>query len=174
MGTKEKRREIWKDRKKEEEAQRAYTKRNHLAYGPFSTYKTFPNESLSPKLEKEKIFRKTTTKTLEVVERPYLTVDSSFQKPKQRRKSPILNKCEDLMQILWEDGYRKEMPWHTLKEYIIATCGGFRTTITDYLGKRAKYYQSRGRKGILKTPAKQGYLERFGFIQKKNAETRLP
>lgn len=71
------------------------------------------------------------------------------------------------MQILWEDGYRKEMPWHTLKQYVIAICGGFRTTITDYLGKRAKYYKGRGREGILKTPGKQGYLERFGFIQKK-------
>lgn len=44
--------------------------------------------------------------------------------------------------------------------------GGFRTTITDYLGRRAKFYKKRGLEGVLKTPAKQGYLEKFGFIEK--------
>ena len=116
---------------------------------------------------KERILRK----TLEVIERLYLTVDSQFRepaKPKRRRKSPILRKCEELMEILWEDGYRNEIPWHTLRGYVVAVCGGFRTTVSDYLGKRAKYYKSRGREGVLKTPAKQGYLEGFGFIKKKS------
>jgi hypothetical protein len=100
-----------------------------------------------------------------------LVVERRFReesKPTLRRKSPILRKCEDLMEALWEDGYHHEISWRLLKEYVIAICGGFRTTVVDYLGRRAKYYRSRGRMGVLKTPAKQGYLEKFGFIEKRS------
>ena len=100
-----------------------------------------------------------------------LVVERRFReesKPTRRRKSPILRKCEDLMAALWEDGYCHEISWRLLRDYVIAICGGFRTTVTDYLGRRAKYYRSRGRVGVLKTPAKQGYLEKFGFIEKRS------
>jgi len=100
-----------------------------------------------------------------------LVVERRFReksKPTRRRKSPILRKCEDLMEALWEDGYRHEISWRLLRDYVIAICGGFRTTVVDYLGRRAKYYRSRGRVGVLKTPAKQGYLEKFGFIEKRS------
>jgi len=72
------------------------------------------------------------------------------------------------MEALWEDGYRLQVPWKLLREYVVAMIGGFRTTVADYLGKRARYYSSRGREGVLKKPAKKGYLERFGFIEKKS------
>lgn len=87
-----------------------------------------------------------------------------------RRKSPILNKCEDLMQILWNEGYRQQITWNLLRDYVIKCCGGFRTTIQDYLGKRAEYFKSRGREGCLKTPSKKGYLEKFGFIEFLNRQ----
>lgn len=74
------------------------------------------------------------------------------------------------MQILWNEGYRKQITWNLLRDYIIQHCGGFRTTIHDYLGKRAEYYKSRGREGCLKTPAKKGYLEKFGFIEFLNRQ----
>lgn len=91
-------------------------------------------------------------------------------KPSIRRKSPILRKCEDLMETLWNDGYRKQITWNLLRDYITQCCGGFRTTVQDYLGRRAEYYKSRGREGCLKTPAKKGYLEKFGFIEVLNAK----
>lgn len=100
-----------------------------------------------------------------------LIVERRFReepKPTRRRKSPILRKCEDLMEALWEDGYRHEISWRLLRDYVIAICGGFRTTVVDYLGRRAKYYRSRGRVGVLKAPARQGYLEKFGFIEKRS------
>jgi hypothetical protein len=87
---------------------------------------------------------------------------------KTRRKSPILRKCEDLMETLWGDGYRQQITWNLLREYIVKHCGGFRTTQQDYLGRRAEYYKSRGREGCLKTPARKGYLEKFGFMQVVN------
>jgi len=87
---------------------------------------------------------------------------------KKRRRSPIFAKCEDLMEELWNCGYRKEIPFETLRYYVQLVCGGFRTTVFDYLGKRAKFYTSRGREGILKEPAKFGYLERFGFVSLKS------
>ncbi len=99
-----------------------------------------------------------------------LTVERRFPapfKPKRRRKSPILRKCEGLMEQLWEDGYRQQITWHQLRGYIVELIGGFRTTVTDYLGKRASYYRSRGRIGVVKHPAKRGYLEEFGFIERK-------
>jgi hypothetical protein len=70
------------------------------------------------------------------------------------------------MEALWEDGYEKQITWHELKDYIIKYIGGFRTTITDYLGRRAIPYKSRGMHGVIKHPAKKGYLEKFGFIEK--------
>ena len=110
----------------------------------------------------EKILRKITT--IEALERPF----SKPVKPKQRRQSPILRKCEDLMEALWEDGYHNEIPWHTLRDYVVSMCGGFRTTVTDYLGKREVFYKSRGRQGVLKCPAKKGYLEWFNFVSLKS------
>jgi hypothetical protein len=89
---------------------------------------------------------------------------------KARRKSPILRKCENLMETLWTEGYRKQITWNLLREYITKHCGGFRTTQQDYLGRRADYFKSRGREGCLKTPARKGYLEKFGFIQVLNAK----
>lgn len=89
-------------------------------------------------------------------------------KPKQRRKSSIYRKCEDLMEILWEDGYKNMIARHLLEDYVLKICGGFRTTVNDYLGKAPKYYRSRGREGCLKAPAKKGYLEKFGFIEDFN------
>jgi hypothetical protein len=85
--------------------------------------------------------------------------------PKKKHKSTILRKCEDLMEILWNEGFRKEISWDLLRQYIEAHCGGFRTTLSDYLGKRAEYYRSRGKEGTLKSSGKKGYLEKFGFIE---------
>jgi hypothetical protein len=72
------------------------------------------------------------------------------------------------METLWGDGYRQQITWNLLREYIVKHCGGFRTTQQDYLGRRAEYYKSRGREGCLKTPARKGYLEKFGFMQVVN------
>lgn len=117
---------------------------------------------------KEHILRKTLI--YEDIERPVprLVVQPTFPKWKRRkrRKSVILTRCEDLMEALWEDGYHYQTTWDVLRHYIVVMVGGFRTTVTDYLGKRAKYYRSRGREGVLKKAAKKGYLERFGFIVK--------
>lgn len=60
--------------------------------------------------------------TEKVLRERYLVVEREYQhrlaRPKRRRKSPVLKKCEDLMEILWEDGYRKQITWHKLREYI--------------------------------------------------------
>jgi hypothetical protein len=85
--------------------------------------------------------------------------------PKKKRKSTILRKCEDLMEILWNEGYRKEISWNVLRDYVERHCGAFRETVKDYLGKRAEYYKSRGREGTLKSSGRKGYLEKFGFIE---------
>jgi hypothetical protein len=78
------------------------------------------------------------------------------------------------MEELWNEGYRKQISYHTLKHFIMLVCGGFRTTVNDYLGTRDKYYRSRGRKGVLKSKGRPGYLERFGFIEKvKNSRAPL-
>lgn len=88
------------------------------------------------------------------------------RKPRVRRRSPIYRKCEDLMEELWNEGYRKQISCHILRHFIMLVCGGFRTTVNDYLGTRNKYYRSRGRRGVLKKKGRPGYLERFGFIEK--------
>jgi hypothetical protein len=110
----------------------------------------------------ERIFRK----TVEVIERPFYL--SPLAQKRQRRKSPIKNRCDDLMEALWEDGYRKEIPWTKLKQYLVSMIGGFRSTLTDYLGTQDKVYRSHGREGVLKSKGKPGYLEEFGFIERKS------
>jgi len=94
-------------------------------------------------------------------------------RPRQRKKSPILRKCEELMEILWDDGYQKQITRNELTKYVKKTCGGFRTTVTDYMGRLAISYKSRGREGCIKYPAKKGYLEDFGFIERHPKNPRL-
>jgi hypothetical protein len=95
------------------------------------------------------------------------------ERPRQNRKSPILRKCEDLMETLWNDGYRKQITWSELTKYVKRICGGFRTTLTDYMGRLTIHYKSRGREGCIKYPAKKGYLEDFGFIERHPKNPRL-
>jgi len=96
----------------------------------------------------------------------YYSMNKGFSLKHRRRQSPILRKCEDLMQALWEDGYRLQIPWNVLRDYVERVCGGFRTTVTDYMGRLAIPYRSRGREGCIRCGAKKGYLERFGFIER--------
>lgn len=90
----------------------------------------------------------------------------SLRSSKKHRRSPIFKKCEDLLEELWYLGYRKQISWKVLTRYVEMVCGGFRTTVTDYLGKQPSYYRGRGRAGVLKKSGKHGYLERFGFIKR--------
>lgn len=73
------------------------------------------------------------------------------------RKSTILRKCEDLMELLWNEGFQFQISWDTLRTYVESTCGGFRTTINDYMGKRHRNPHL----------CRSGYLEKFGFAERE-------
>lgn len=86
-----------------------------------------------------------------------------------RKHSIVKEKCNQLMKMMWDLGYRNKIPHGDLRYLICEYIGGDRGTVRAYLGFRGRVQHNIfGSKviGIMR----EGYLQIFGYAERKNAK----
>lgn len=103
--------------------------------------------------KRERVLRK--TETHELIERTF-TTEPKYRRRIRRGHTIVIERCKDVMEGLWQDGYRKKCTKKDLDRMVFLCAGGDKRTIRKYIG----YYRTRARRYV------PGYLQRLGYIEK--------